>query len=123
MTLFAAVMETIQVPVPVQAPDQPEKVDPADGEAVSVTEVPELYEAVQVAPQEMPAGLEVTVPLPVPALVTVMVYDTRVKVAVTLRAAVMETVHVPVPVQAPDQPVKVEPAAGAAVKVTEVLYA
>jgi hypothetical protein len=42
------------------------------------------------------------------------------KVAVTLRAAVMATVQVPVPVQAPLQPAKTEPAAGLAVRVTTV---
>jgi len=44
-----------------------------------------------------------------------------VKVAVTLVFAVMLTVQVPVPVQAPDQPVKVEPVAGLADICTEVL--
>ena len=39
VTLCTAVIETAQFPVPVQAPDQPEKVDPGSGEAVSVTEV------------------------------------------------------------------------------------
>lgn len=41
-------------------------------------------------------------------------------VAVTLRAAVMEVVQVPVPVHAPLQPVNVEPLAAAAVSVTDV---
>jgi hypothetical protein len=44
-----------------------------------------------------------------------------VKLAVTLRAVVMLTLQVPVPVQAPPQPVKVEPSVGAAVRVTTVL--
>ena len=44
-----------------------------------------------------------------------------VNVAVTLRAAVMLTVQVPVPVQAPLHPVKVDPVAAAAVRVTLVL--
>jgi len=39
-TLAAAVIDTVQVPVPVQAPLQPLKVEPADGDAVSVTLVP-----------------------------------------------------------------------------------
>jgi hypothetical protein len=43
-----------------------------------------------------------------------------VKVAVTLHAWVMVTVQAPVPLQAPLQPEKVEPAAGVAVKVTLV---
>jgi hypothetical protein len=40
------------------------------------------------------------------------------KVAVTLFAAVMLTVHDPVPAQAPDHPAKVEPEAGDALIVT-----
>jgi hypothetical protein len=46
----------------------------------------------------------------------------RVNVAVTLLAASIGTLHVPVPEQAPLQPVKVEPAVGVAVRVTEALY-
>jgi len=41
-------------------------------------------------------------------------------VAVTVRAWVMLTVQVPVPAHAPLQPVKVEPAAAVAARVTEV---
>jgi hypothetical protein len=43
-----------------------------------------------------------------------------VNVAVTLVAAVTETTQLPVPVQAPLQPVKVEPDAATAVSVTLV---
>ncbi len=46
--------------------------------------------------------------------------DVASKLAVTDLAVVMEIVHEPVPEQAPDQPVKVEPAEAVAVKVTEV---
>jgi hypothetical protein len=42
-------------------------------------------------------------------------------VAVTLRAAVIDSTQLPVPVQAPLQPANVEPLAAAAVSVTEVL--
>ena len=71
MTLFAAVIETVQLPVPEQPlPDQPAKVEPEAAEAVSLTLVPEEKLLVQVEPQLMPDGLEVTVPLPVPALTT-----------------------------------------------------
>src|SRR5437773_6450261 len=69
----------------------------------------------------MPAGALVTVPLPAPALLTVSVKDCRAKVAVTVCAAFTVTVQVAVPEQPPPlQPAKVEPATGAAVKVTEV---
>src|ERR1041384_2871673 len=70
----------------------------------------------------MPAGVDVTVPAPLPALVTVRVNRCRVNVAVTLVAASILTVHVPEPVQpAPDQPTKVAPTAGVAVRVTSWL--
>ena len=42
------------------------------------------------------------------------------KVAVTFLLASIVTIQLPVPEQAPDQPAKVEPEAGLAVKVTEV---
>ena len=55
----------------VQAPLQPMKLEPAAAIAVSVTVAPFVKSASQVAPQAIPAGLLVTVPLPVPAFVTV----------------------------------------------------
>ena len=61
-----------------------------------------------------------TVPEPVPVMVPVRVYWSLWKVAVTDLLAVMVTIQVPVPEQAPDQPAKVEPASGLAVKTTEV---
>ena len=39
-TAVAAVMVTVQTPVPEHAPDQPEKVDPLVAKAVKVTDVP-----------------------------------------------------------------------------------
>jgi len=96
-------------------------VEPAVGVAVKIRVVPPAYAAMHVAPQEMPAGLLVTVPIPEPVLFTVSVKAWRAKVAVTVVAAVSVTVQVAVPEQPPPlQPEKVEPAAGAAVKVTEV---
>ena len=71
----------------------------------------------------MPAGELVTVPEPVPDLVTVNVKGPPpevAKVAVTDRAWVIETTHEPEPVHAPDQPENVEPAAAAADNVTDV---
>jgi hypothetical protein len=117
------VIETLQAPVPVQAPFQPVNVDPVAGVAVKATMVPLANDARQVVPQEMPAGALLTVPLPVPDFVTVSAKEVvgNVNVAVTEVAALIVTVHVPVPAQPPPlQPVKVEPVAGVGVKVTTV---
>ena len=58
------------VVVPEHAPPQPPNVLPELGVAVSVTLVPKGNAAEHVPPHVIPAGLEVTVPLPVPALDT-----------------------------------------------------
>lgn len=57
---------TVHVLVPLHAPDQPANVEFAPGVAVNVSAVPDWKLALQVEPQLMPAGLLVTVPLPVP---------------------------------------------------------
>ena len=73
VTVVAVVIVTTHVPVPEQPPpDQPAN-EPPDGVAVNVTIVPLLYGSVQSAPQLMPAGLLVTVPVPAPALATLNV--------------------------------------------------
>ena len=122
MTVCAALIVTAQVPVPEQPPPlQPVNVEPAAGVAVKVTAVPLAKAAEQVAPQAMPAGALVTVPVPAPVLLTVRVKLCSAKVAVTVCAALIVTVQVPVPEQPPPlQPVNVEPAAGVAVRVTAV---
>ena len=77
----------------------------------------------QLVPQlAIPPSSELTVPLPVPTLLTVTARLKRcgVKLAVTDCAALIVTVQMPVPVHAPLQPPKVEPAAGVAVKVIGV---
>ena len=71
VTAALPVKVTLQVPVPVQAPDQPANVEVAFGTAVSVTMVPLVKLALHIAPQLMPAGLLMIVPAPVPALWTV----------------------------------------------------
>jgi hypothetical protein len=70
-TVVFAFKSTLQVPVPEHAPDQPLNVAPALGVAVSTTLVPELNDALHVAPQLIPAGLLVTVPFPLPDSFTV----------------------------------------------------
>ena len=70
------------------------KFELASGAAVRVTTVPLANWKEQVGPQEMPAGLEVTVPPPLPALDTVgMDPGGPVKVAVTVAAADIAMVH------------------------------
>jgi len=123
VTEAAALIVTVQVVVaPLQPPPlQPVKVDPADGAAVRVTRVPEVNETEQVVPQLRPAGELVTVPLPVPPLLTVSAKGACMKVAVTEAAAFMVTTQVPEPVQPPPlQPAKVDPADGVALSVTTV---
>jgi hypothetical protein len=72
VTVLAVEMATVQVPDALaHAPLQPAKREPAVGVAVKVTLVPIENTAAQLAPQSMPARSLVTVPLPVPPLVTV----------------------------------------------------
>jgi hypothetical protein len=122
VTDTAEFMTTVHVPVPEHPPpDQPVNVEPDAGAAVRVTELPAVKLAEHVDPQLIPAGLEVTVPLPEPDNVTVSWSPVAVNVAVTDCAALIVTEHVPVPEQPPpDHPVKVEPATGDAVNVTTV---
>jgi hypothetical protein len=73
-----------------------------------------------VEPQLIRPSLPVTVPEPVPALATVNLNEGMAKFAVTNFASFMVTVQVSVPEQAPDQPLKMYPLLGTAVKVTDV---
>jgi hypothetical protein len=72
--------------------------------------------------QLMPPTLDVTVPAPVPEpnALAERVHELGENPAVTDRAAVIDNVHVvDVPEHEPLHPVKIEPAAGVAVSVTE----
>jgi len=72
VTVWSAFITTVHEPVPLHpAPLQPVKVEPPVGAAVSTTVLPIAKSAAQVVPQEMPPGLLVTVPVPVPDLLTV----------------------------------------------------
>ena len=65
-------MVTVQVvPLPVHAPLQPAKVERVVVTAAKVTLWPLGKRPLQVAPQEIPAGLEAMRPLPLPAFATV----------------------------------------------------
>ena len=119
----AAVIDNVQVvAAPEQPPPHPVNFEPSAGVAVSVTEVPWAMFAEQDDDvQLMPPTLLVIEPDPVPALVTVSVHDSWAKLAVAARAAVIDNVHVvAVPEHEPAHPVNTDPAAGVAVRVTEV---
>ena len=83
VTEAAADIVTSQVPVPGQlGTDQPVKIDPTLGDAVSRTVAPSAKGALQVAPQVIPTGVDVTVPVPLPSRATESVIASW-KVAVT----------------------------------------
>jgi hypothetical protein len=68
--MFAFIVtEPVAQPVPLQ----PAKTDPAAGMAFKVTMTPLLTVVEQVVPQLIPTGELVTVPLPVPALLSMSV--------------------------------------------------
>ena len=118
--------------VPLQLPDQPEKLEPGPTTAESVTVEPDTKLAVHAVPHVMPAGAEFMVPEPVPVPLTESVNDVggggsggggalfSVNAAEQSSLAVRTIVALVVvaPWQAPDHPLKVEPARDIAVKVT-----
>jgi hypothetical protein len=114
VTAVAAVTVTTQVPVPEHPPPvQPVNVEPSAGNAVSVTAVPLAKFAVHVVGQLIPAGLLLTVPLPVPFSFTVSAIPLLLKFAVADSFAVIVKVQVPVPSQiSPPHPANVEPEFG-----------
>src|SRR5438105_4295474 len=75
VTVVSAVMVTVQGPVPVHPPPlQPVKIDPVAATGVSSTgPLKGALCVLQLGPQVMPAGTEVTVPVPVPDFVNVSV--------------------------------------------------
>ena len=74
MTVVAAVRLRVQEPVPEQPPPlQPVKTEPEAAVAVNVTAVLLENVAEHLLPQEIPLGELVTVPVPVPVLLTVSV--------------------------------------------------
>ena len=69
-------INNVQIPIPLQAPLQPAKVESVVGTADRVRDVVFMYDSEQSLSHAMPAGLLVTVPCPVPLFVTVNVKDT-----------------------------------------------
>ena len=118
VTVDAAVIETTHPPAPLHEPPQPEKIESLVGLAVSTTCVPWSYVAEQDPGQLIAPMCDVTTPVPVPVCWTVSEWVVSVNVAVAVFAAVTATVHVPAPLHAPLQPVKVEPLVANAVRTT-----
>ena len=87
--LFAFITVVKEPAVPEQAPLQPANVDPVLATAESVTEAFWLKLAVHVVPQLIPAGAEVTVPVPEPSLETPSEKLVELNVAMTVQGAVI----------------------------------
>jgi hypothetical protein len=88
VTLRASLIVTVQLAVPVHAPLQPVNVELLPADAVKETIVPMLYVSTQSSPQLIPVGALVTVPVPVPALVTVKVLNVPRPASATTNASV-----------------------------------
>lgn len=118
LTIVGALRVGVQGPLPLQAPPQPVKTQPAAGAGFSVTLVPVSNEAEHVGAQEMPAGLDVTEPEPL--VVTVSCVFGWIKFAVIVVSAPSVTAQEPVPVHvaAPLHPVNVKPFAATALRTT-----
>ncbi|MBI1766860.1 MAG: hypothetical protein HYR67_00620 [Bacteroidetes bacterium] len=127
LTVVLAAKLTTQVPVPGQPPPlQPVKIEPVAGFAVNVTAVPLGKEVAQMTGQLIPAGLEMTVPLPVPPGIIVRLkfpaigLELNTSVTAVSLVTILEQVLPTEPKHTPPHPAKEEPAAGVAVKVTDV---
>ena len=106
VTLWLCVIETVQVPVPVHAPDQPVNALVLSAVGVSVTDAPSASARVQVEKQLKPNGFDEAIePPPAPAVASESVCEGP-NSAVTLRAWLIVTTQAPTPVQAPLHPMK-----------------
>ncbi len=117
VTLWSELRVTVQAPVPVQAPLQPANADPAFGTAARDTTEPAAKGVEHEKKQLTPEGELVTLPPPVPALVTFKLNAGRnIAVTATSEVAVTEQLLVPEHID-PLQPAKIEPGFGAALSV------
>lgn len=99
VTVVAAAIVTVHVsPETVSQPLQPANVDRLSGVGVSVTVAPTSNSAAHDVPQSIPAGLEITLPVPVPARITESAARCRtVRVVLALAPEVSVTVIVVAP--------------------------
>ena len=121
LTVLSAFSVTTHVSVPPQPlPFHPPKLNGLVGVAMSVTWVPMAKLALQLDGQLMPLGLLLTVPVPVPEVVTVRTgEEPALKVAATEVSPLIVTWQLPAPLHPPPlQPVNVDPEAGFAVSTT-----
>src|SRR4051812_6479468 len=111
---------TLQSAVPEHVPLQPVNAEPAAACACSTIVL--VGCAVHVPGQSMPAGVEMTLPEPVPVSCTVTRNDGggAAKLAVTAWSASIVSVHGPVPAQSPCHPLNEPPGSGPAVRTTAV---
>ena len=108
------------VPLAQPVPLHPANVQPLAGVAVSATDVPGEKLALQVAPQLIPAGLDVTVPLPLVRIVSVYEVGWAARLNVAVHAILAFNVTVPLAQPVPLQPENWDPLAGVAVSATTV---
>jgi hypothetical protein len=125
-TVFADVIDTVQVPVPEHAPDQPLKTElESVGVAASVTVAPfagfALHPAVE--PEEQVIGPPETVPDPAPARLTVSGYVLGSNLAHSVFSPFMVNVQLAVPEQITPHVAKIEPTLGEAARVTVAPFA
>ena len=120
-TTCDAFIVTEQAPVPEQAPVQPANTELACGLAVRSTVEPESNAAEQLVVHAIPAGVLLTVPIPVPEVLTVSVNcggAAEENVAPTEVSEFNAKVQAPVPVHPPVHPANAKPLAGATVRDT-----
>jgi hypothetical protein len=104
------------VVTPEQTPPHALSVAFIPGIAARLTGVPATNDAAHVPLEHViPAGVLVTVPLPLTMTLSVNVW---MNVADTDRACVIETLHTPIPVQSPPQPPKTKLVLGMGVRIT-----
>ena len=108
----------VHPPPPLQPPPQPSKRKPGAAAGTSAMDVFSSNDALQTAPQSMPAGVELTEPKP---LMTTLRRcfprgggAARSNRAVTCLSASATTSQEPLPEHAPLHPMKFEPASGCA---------